>query len=121
MTGRELAELIGGVALDPVTKALFGEDFGYDLPFPDTDAGLLAIEVHDFAQAVLTGGEPEIDGFAGLTAVAAVLGVYESGLRGEALAFDDVTSGRFALYQQETDDLLPTGNRPTKLEAASQR
>jgi predicted dehydrogenase len=105
VTGRALADLVGGVELDPLTRALFGDDFSYSKPFADTDAGLLAIEVHDFAEAVLTGRRPEIDGWGGLTAVAAVLGVYESGLRGEALAFEDVVTGRVASYQDDLDRL----------------
>jgi predicted dehydrogenase len=109
VTGRELADLIGAVELDAVTRSLFGDDFAYDLPFPETDAGLLAIELHDFAEAVLSGGTPEIDGTGGLTAVAAVLGVYESGLRGSALDFAAVTGGEVDDYQRELDDALGLG------------
>jgi predicted dehydrogenase len=105
-TGRELADLIGGVELDPLTRELFGDDFSYNRPFPDTDAGLLAIEIHDFARAVSTGSAPEIDGYGGLSAVAAVLGVYESGLEGRALSFSDVVEGRHVGYQQEIDDVV---------------
>lgn len=106
LAGRELAEAVGGVTLDPVTEALFGGDFAYDLDFATTDANLLAIEVQDFAAAILDGRRPEIDGTLGLTAVAALLAAYESGIAGQAVRIDDVLSGRFATYQDEIDAAL---------------
>jgi predicted dehydrogenase len=103
LTGPELAEAAGGVSLDPVTEALFGGDFSYDLDFATTDANLLAIEIHDFAAAVLDGRRPEIDGTLGLSAVAAVLAAYESGLVGQAVRIEDVLSGSLSGYQDEID------------------
>jgi predicted dehydrogenase len=102
-TGRELADAIGGVTLDPVTEALFGSEFSYDLDFQTTDANLLGVEIHDFAAALLEGRPPEIDGTLGLTAVAAVLAAYESGLIGQAVQIDDVLAGSLSGYQDEID------------------
>lgn len=102
-TGRELADAIGGVTLDPVTEALFGSEFSYDLDFQTTDANLLGVEIHDFAAALLEGRPPEIDGRLGLTAVAAVLAAYESGLIGQAVQIDDVLAGSLSGYQDEID------------------
>jgi predicted dehydrogenase len=114
LSGRELAEAAGGVSLDPVTERLFGTDFGYERSFAETDAGLLAVELHDFAAAVLEGRSPEVDGYLGVTAVAAVLAAYESGLAGEAVALEDVMSGKISRYQDDIDaglaDLI--GSRP---------
>lgn len=111
LTGRELADAAGGLELDAVTERLFGRDIGYDLPFAEVDAGLLAIEIHDFAAAIQHKRPPEVDGVTGLTAVAALLGAYESGLAGRAVPIAAVMDGTFAEYQADIDaglsSLLP--------------
>jgi predicted dehydrogenase len=103
LSGRDLAEAAGGVSLDPVTERLFGPAFEYERSFAETDAGLLAVEFHDFAAAVLEGRPPEVDGYLGVTAVAAVLAAYESGLAGGAVAMEDVMSGKISRYQDDID------------------
>jgi predicted dehydrogenase len=111
LTGRELADAAGGLKLDAVTERLFGSDFGYDLPFAEVDAGLLAIEIHDFAAAIVEKRDPEVDGQLGLNAVAALLAAYESGLTGEAIAVSKVLDGTVSQYQADIDaglnSLLP--------------
>jgi predicted dehydrogenase len=103
LTGRELADAVGDFRLDDVTERLFGRDIAYDLPFADTDAGLLAIEIHDFAAAVLDKRAPEVSGRLGLEAVAALLAAYESGLTGGAVAISDVLDGTVSQYQADLD------------------
>jgi predicted dehydrogenase len=81
LCGRQLLAELPDFALDEIAVRLFGKDaVEYEIPFATADAGHIAIELHDFAGAVLGNGSPEVDGHAGLTAVAALLGVYESGL-----------------------------------------
>jgi len=107
LSGREILQLLPDFTLDPVTAAIFGaEGVEYDLAPGAADAALLAIEQHDFCKAILDGGTPEVSGFDGTAAVAGVVGVYESGIAGHALAFDDVLSGRVDAYQRDIDTAL---------------
>ena len=66
----------------------------------------MAIEMHDFAEAVLTGGKPEVDGYLGMTAVAAIYGVFESGIAGRPVTMDEMLSGAVDAYQQDIDAAL---------------
>ena len=52
--------------------------------------GQIAIEQHDFARAVLNNAKPEIDGHGGLTALAAVVGVFESNKLGRPVTMDEM-------------------------------
>ena len=64
------------------------------------------IEMHDFGEAVLKGTKPEVDGYLGMTAVAAIYGVYESGLAGRSVSMDEMLSGQVRAYQEEIDAAL---------------
>jgi len=111
LTGQALADKIG-FKLDPLTEKLYG-GVSYEMSWAETDSGLLAIEIHDFAQAITDGRPPEVDGMGGLTAVASVLAVYESGIAGRAVTMDEVMSSRISTYQDEIDadlGLLPKSN-----------
>lgn len=100
--GKALADKLG-FKLDALTEKLYGPDISYELPWAETDSGLLAIEIHDFAAAIMEGRPPEVDGEGGLTAVASVLAAYESGISGQVVTMDDVLSGRVSAYQDEID------------------
>ncbi|MEW6749852.1 MAG: Gfo/Idh/MocA family oxidoreductase [Candidatus Latescibacterota bacterium] len=107
MQGREILPLLPGFRMSEITERLFGRDgVQYELPFAAVDAKLMAIEIHDFAEAVLTGGQPEVDGYLGMTAVAAVYGAYESALAGRAVTLEEVLSGKLRAYQAEIDVAL---------------
>ena len=70
----------------------------------------MAIEIHDFADAILTGRPPEVDGQLGLTAVAAVLAAFESGLAGRPVTMAEMLAGKVTAYQDDIDrglGLLP--------------
>jgi predicted dehydrogenase len=93
--------------LNPITERLFGERTArYNIPFAETDAKTLAIEFHDFADAALHGHEPEVDGIGGLTAVATILGAFESGMEGRSVSMDEMLSGQVNAYQKEIDVAL---------------
>ncbi len=105
--GRALLAELPDFALDEVTARLFGEHaVEYDIPFATADAGHIAIELHDFAAAVLANHAPEIDGMGGLTAVAALLAAYESGRLGRAVTMAEMLSGAVSGYQDELDEAL---------------
>lgn len=103
-TGAELADKIG-FRLDALTDKLYG-GVSYELSWAETDSGLLAIEIHDFAAAIREGRPPEVDGEGGLTAVASVLAVYESGIAGRAVSMDEVLTSRVSTYQDDIDAAL---------------
>jgi len=104
LTGQALADRIG-FRLDPLTEKLYG-GVSYELSWAETDSGLLAIEIHDFAAAITEGRSPEVDGMGGLTAVASVLAAYESGIAGRAVSMDEVLASRVSAYQDEIDAAL---------------
>ena len=101
LTGQALADRIG-FKLDALTEKLYG-GVSYEMSWAETDSGLLAIEIHDFAQAIAEGRPPEVDGMGGLTAVASVLAAYESGIAGRAVTMGEVMSSRISTYQDEID------------------
>lgn len=104
LRGAELATAIS-FALDPVTAALFG-GFEYDLSFERSDAAHLAVEVQDFAAAVLNGRAPEVDGLAGARACAGTLAVLESELQRRPVTVDEVLRGDVREYQSSIDESL---------------
>lgn len=111
LTGQALADKIG-FKLDELTQNLYG-GVSYELSWAETDSGLLALEIHDFAAAIMEGRPPEVDGEGGLTAVASVLAVYESGIAGRAVTMEEVMESRVSTYQDEIDadlGLLPKSN-----------
>ncbi len=112
LEGKEILSLLPDFSLNEITARLFGEDgVVYDLPDVAhaemaLDARLLAIEYHDFAEAVLQGRAPEVDGRDGMIAVAAILGAYESAAVGRAVELEELLSGAVRTYQEEIDDAL---------------
>ncbi len=75
--------------------------------FPGGVTDAFAIELHDFFEAVRTGGRPEVDGEEGLKTLAVPLAVYESGYTGHAVKVADVLAGRAGTYQREIDAHWP--------------
>jgi predicted dehydrogenase len=106
LTGADILAALPDFQLDEVTDRLFGGAVAYDIPFNDSDAALMAIEIHDFADAVLKGRQPEVDGHLGMTAVAAVVGAFESGLAGRPVTMADLLSGKVSAYQDSIDESL---------------
>lgn len=107
LRGAAIATALPGFELDPLTRALFGTDgTEYDLPGAQVDAALLAIELHDFAAAIVGSGRPEVDGRDGLLAVAAVLAAYESDLAGRSVSMADVLDSTVSAYQDGIDAAL---------------
>ncbi len=107
LKGGEILELLPDFQMTEITERLFGKDVVvYDLPFPPIDAKHMAIEMHDFAAAILDGGAPEVDGYLGMTAVAAIHGAYESAVAGRAVTMEEMLSGEVSAYQDEIDEAL---------------
>lgn len=60
----------------------------------------------DFGRAIRDGRPAEVDGRAGTTAVAAILGAYESGRLGRAVTLDELLDGSVADAQGDIDMAL---------------
>lgn len=107
LAGAEIVPLLPEFHLSEITERLFGRGVvAYDLPFAAIDAKHLAIEYHDFAEAIRSSRPPEVDGYHGMTAVAAVLGAYESALAGRPVRLAEILSGAVSAYQDDIDQAL---------------
>ena len=102
-----LLDLVPEFHLDEITKKAFDGSSrmsSYNLDFATIDAKIIAIELEDFADAIRTGGEPEVTGQVGLDAVALTYAFLESGREQAPVYFTDVVSDRTNGYQQEIND-----------------
>ncbi len=107
LEGDRLLELAGDFSLDEITAPFFGGPgpiASYDMPFEQVDATLVGIECQDFAQAIQTGGRPEVDSIVGMKPVALAYAVLESGEMGAPVAMSDVLEGTVAEYQRSIDE-----------------
>jgi len=106
-TGEEILPLLPDFALDEVTTRFFGEGkITHGLKRDEIDAVHLAIELWDFGDAILGSRPPEVDGHLGMTAVAAILGVYESALLGRSVTMPEIMTAAVTGYQDEIDQDL---------------
>jgi predicted dehydrogenase len=104
LTGAELRAELGDFRLHGVTGEFFGpEGTEYDLPFAEVDAATIAIELDDFITAIREGRAPEVDGRAGLLAVAGVWAIAESRATGGFVAIADVADGTISAVQDPID------------------
>lgn len=107
------ADLDGSFQLPGATTAVLGPDGtgGKGAPWAVVDSGYLAVEIHDFADAVLAGRRPEVDGAAGLRDLAVVNAILESGASGRAVTVQDVLDGTVHAYQDAIDASLEVSTR----------
>ena len=105
VSATELLALVPDFALDATTAALFGGDrlSTYSMKWADIDASLLAIELDDFAEAILADRAPEVAGVDGLRSLALVYGFFESERLGRTVQIDELLSGKTATYQDEIE------------------
>lgn len=114
LSGAELVEAVGDkLRLSPATIAVLGPDGtgGKGASWSVVDSGYLAVEIDDFADAVLSSRQPEVDGTGGLRALAVVLAVLESGVSGRGIAVDEVLDGTVHAYQDSIDATLVASSR----------
>lgn len=106
LVGDEVAPYLGDrFELDEVTLGVLGAagNGGKGAPWPQVDAGHLAVEIHDFAEAVLAGHAPEVDGLGGMRALAVVHAILESGVAHREVSVDEVLNGELHAYQDDID------------------
>ncbi len=114
LKGAELIREVGShFALSEATVAVLGPDGtgGKGAPWAVVDSGYLAVEIDDFADAVLSGRQPEVDGMGGLRPLAVVLAVLESGVAGREVSVDEVLNGSVHAYQDSIDAQFETSSR----------
>ena len=93
-----------GFELDPLSQHVF--PLGITQGDPEVDWKLIALEYHEFAEAILTGSKVEVDGEEGMRDVAAIYAVFESSRAGRAVSMDEVVSCSVYAYQAEIDRAL---------------
>ncbi len=103
VSDEELLALLPEFRLDPTTAALFGADrlSSYDRPWAATDAALLAIELDDFAGAIVSNRSPEVTGADGLRSLALVYGFLEADRLGRTVGIDELLTSDDLPYQAE--------------------
>ena len=112
LRGKEILAELPGFELDEIAARLFGRDgVQYEAPTGSrispailVDAKHLAIEYHDFGEAIIDGRPPEVDGEGGMKAMAAIMGAYESDVAGRAVSMKEMLSGEVREYQAEIDE-----------------
>ncbi len=108
VSGPSLLQYAPSYRLDPLTAVLFGDEqpTEYQLPFEEIDQNLVAIELMDFAEAVIYGRKPEVDGYDARKAVALVYAMLESGIKGRAVSLAEVEQDADMPYQAALNKLL---------------
>ena len=113
LKGKEILPLLPQFELNEITERLFGKHGVEYEPPTDVDHAVfavdakhLAIEYHDFGEAILSGTGPEVDGEGGMKAVAAIVGAYESALAMHSVSMEAVLSGEVQQYQADIDAAL---------------
>ena len=74
--------------------------------FPSGITDTVAIELKDFADAVLTGSKPEVDGIEGLKDQAICMAVFESSWLNQPVSINDIENCEIEGYQKDINDSL---------------
>lgn len=74
--------------------------------FPSGIEDTVAIELKYFADAILTGGKPEVDGIEGMKSEAICMAVYESGWHGRPVTLPEIENCELEGYQGEINEKL---------------
>lgn len=103
LTGDALLELVPDYHLDEITQCLYHAErpASFQMPFPDADRKLLAIEAYEFADCILKGATPEVDGLVGRRALAICYAGLESGVIGRAVTVDEIEAEQTGVYEAE--------------------
>lgn len=103
MTGEALLELVPDYHLDEITQCLYHAErpASFQMPFPDADRKLLAIEAYEFADCILKGVTPEVDGLVGRRALAICYAGLESGVIGRPVTVDEIEAEQTGVYEAE--------------------
>jgi predicted dehydrogenase len=103
--GEALLELVPDYHLDEISERLYGSERpgSYQVPFPEADRKLLAIEQHEFAESILQGKTPEVDGLVGRGAVAMCYAACESGMLNRPVTLAEVEAEETGTYEADVN------------------
>lgn len=103
ISDERILDFIPEFRLDKVTAALFGGDriWHYDLPFPEIDRKLLAVEYADLAESILKGRLPEVDPMRAARAVGLTYAMLESSRLERPVTMEEVMKELVSRYQDE--------------------
>ena len=107
MRGTDVLQLLPDYEPDDITRKLFSNNFAaYEMPFPEIDRKLIAVELYDFAESIVGDREPEVGGTEGLKATALAYALCESGYLKKPVLVQDVENDRINGYQDEINASL---------------
>ncbi len=109
LSEKDVLALVPDFELDDLTARIFDGSrriWSYDMAFEQIDAKLIALELQDFAEAILNDRKPDVTGEVGLKAVALVYAILESGHLHQPVYFTDVVADRVNAYQQEINEAV---------------
>jgi predicted dehydrogenase len=100
-----ILDFIPDFSLDETTAKLFGGNriWHYDMPFPEIDSGLLAVEYADFARSIIENKPSEVDLVKAARAVAVPYAMLESSKLGRAVTVEEVMNEEISDYQDEVN------------------
>ncbi len=107
LSGEDLLDLVPDFHLDAITSELFGGDrmASYAMPFPAADRKLLAIEIHELADCIIEGKNPEVDGQVGRKAVAICYAAFESSSLNRPVTLDEIEAELVGDYEADINAL----------------
>ncbi len=104
LEGEAMVAALPDFRLNDTEALFFGHSPGaYEMPFPEIDRNLIAIETAEFLDAVRDGRQPEVAGMEGLRAVAVVMALLESAHCGAPVRVEDVMSGKVRAFQDRME------------------
>jgi len=103
ITGDALLDLVPGFHLDEITTALFhGDRMGsYNIPFPEADRKLLAIELYEIGKCITSGEKPEVDGLVGRKDIALCYAAFESSVLNRPVTITEIETEQTGQYEAE--------------------
>ena len=109
LSHQEMLDAVPDWSLDSITSPFFGDETrmaSYDFSFEAIDRILVAIELHELAQAIENNISVEVGPEEGMQALGVIYGILESGLAGLNVAVSDIIDGSINDYQQSIDQQI---------------
>lgn len=107
LTGEQLLAAVPDWELDDIASRFWeGERriASYQMPFEAIDRKLIGIEYEEFADAIRTGRQPEVDADMGMKALALAYATLESGMVHQPVFMTDMLEGTVDAYQREVNE-----------------
>jgi predicted dehydrogenase len=104
LSQEEMLAIAEGFEVNPLSQHFFPTGISHG--DSEVDWKLIAMEYHEFAEAILEGKPVEVDGTEGMKDVAAIYAIFESSLAGRSVTMDEVESCGIYGYQADIDRAL---------------